>query len=245
MGDLEKNVKNAFDKDSFVEDSNKVWVVAKLLGIEEAGFYGGSDKNIVLAKTSRGDNKDQYVWVVLSKEEEMTKLVINESLVFIEGYMSTSYVFNSRAVSHTFIVPDNINRLEGEVELEKKDDFYLNYTMNNRVVLEGVIDKEPWREFIPPANNYVTRFSIKYKENGKSRSMYCTVWDTVNDVKDLSKGKKVKVIGSFNLLKKSRGLQVKDGYVTEVKKNKLDSYVIVVQRIELLDSGLVKIDEPE
>lgn len=226
---------NGFNKTDFETDKNKVFILGELLGIEEKGNFLGKEHVIVLVKTERDKNKALYVWTVLPDTIETRELISSGNKVFIEGRMGTSYNFNDRAVSHTFIVPDEISEVTEKIELDKKDEFYLNYTINNRVILEGTINTEPWREFIPPANNYVTRFSMEYENDGEKRSIYCTLWDTVNDIGKLKKDQIVKVVGSFNLLKKERGLVIENGIIVESRKNKLDSYVIVVQKIIILN----------
>lgn len=223
-----------------VEDyqyDNKVFVLGELLGVEESGLYNGIQQDLVLMKTERAGNKPLYVWIVLPKHEKTTALIKRKGKVFIEGFMTISYTFNNRAVSHTFIVPKKVDILTEEVEIEKSSDFYMNYTVNNRVILEGVVSGEPWREYIPPADNSVTRFLLEIKVGNKKRKIYCTMWDTVNDIEDFKVGMNVRVVGSYNMLKKERGLVIKDGIVVESKKNKLDSYVVVVQRIELIEDS--------
>lgn len=244
--DKEKYIKECFEREDIItQEKNKVYVLGTLLGVEEEGIFNGREHYIVLMKTEREKNKPLLVWVVFRKEQKTKDLILRGNKVFIEGYMATTYTFNSKAVTHTFIVPEKVYEIDKDIEIEKKRDFYLNYTVNNRVILEGRINIEPWREYIPPADNYVTRFSIDYEVKGKKRSMYCTVWDTVNDIEELKKGQRIRIVGSFNLLKKERGLKIENGVVVESRKNKLDSYVIVAQRIEILEDVEEKKEQEE
>lgn len=238
-------IDNVYITDKFNEEilcENKVLILGSILGIEEEGIFEGEKSYVVLIKTERSKNKALYIWVLFKDKELLDGLISKDGLIFIEGKMCNHYRFNEKAISHTFIVPDSITSVDDYVEIGKSDKFHLNFTVNNRVCLEGSIVSEPWREFIPPANNYVTRFLLKFNFNGEESSVYCTIWDTVNNLGTLKKDMKIRVIGSFSLLKKERGLLVEDGVVIESKKNKLDSYVIVVQHIELVDGELIKED---
>jgi hypothetical protein len=236
------NISLGFNRNEFELDKNKVYVLGELLGIEEDGEFLNKEHVIVLLKTEREKNKPLYVWVVFPNTNDTKDLIKKGNKVFIEGSMYTSYSFNDKAVSHTFIVPEEVSEVVEDFEIEKSNEFYLNFTVNNRVILEGKINNDPWREFIPPANNFVTRFSIEYECGKEVRSIYCTLWDTVNDVGDLKRDQLIKVVGSFNLLKKERGLKVVNGVVVEARKNKLDSYVIVVQKITLVGKE-VKVED--
>ena len=220
--------------------SNRVLLYGELLGVEETGVCNGVSSDIVLMRTERDRNKALYVWVALPSAMGIRERIGDGMYVYVEGFMETVYTFNDLAVSHTFVVPELFCEVDGLFELPTTDEFYLNYTMNNRVEIEGVVNKEPWREYIPPARNYVTRFSIEYEVRGRKRSIYCTMWDTVNEVGLIERGDRVSIVGSFSLLKKDRGLEYGDGVVTAVRKNKLDSYVIVVQRLERLGNSIVE-----
>ena len=107
--------------------------------------------------------------------------------------------------------------------------------MGNRVIIEGKILEGIWIEHIPTVNKDVTRFLMEIDVKGKKRNVYCSMWDTINNIEELKSGLEVRVIGSYAMLKKERGLVIKDGIVVESRKNKLDSYVVMVQKIELIN----------
>lgn len=222
-------------------ETNKVSLIGEFIGIEEDGFYNGKRSIVVLFKTNRDKNKSLYVWVGFENNNKNVNFILDNlnKTVYIEGYLNVTYTFNDKAVSHTFIIPEIIDILKEEEILEINNtnvsDFVTSYTVNNRVLLEGKIVGEVWKEFIEPVNNHVTRFQIEISINDKLRRIYCTVWDTVNDIEELKAGLNIRVIGSYTMLKKERGLIYKDGYVIESRKNKLDSYVVIVQKINLLD----------
>ena len=217
------------------DSSNRVVLYGEVLGVEESGDYMGVASDLVLVRTSRSSNKGMYVWVLVSREVGLSRLVGDGMYVYVEGYLNTVYTFNDLAISHTFVVPEVMCEYEGLMELPSDADFALNYTLNNRVELVGVVDREPWREYIPPVRNYVTRFSVEYEVEGRKRRVYCTVWDSVNELGELRKGDRLRLLGSFTMLKKERDLEYGDGVVTHARKNKLDSYVVIVQRMERLD----------
>lgn len=235
-----RKVREIFSRSDYSGETNYVSVFGQVLGIEERGVYGGREQTVVLMRTEREWNKAMYVWILMEDTATLRDRLVRGAYVLVEGKMATKYGFNKLAVSHTFILPDRVMEIVDEVsEMERHDEFYLNYTVNNRVVLEGTILNEPWREYIPPAKSYVTRFAFEYELYGKRRKIYCTVWDTVTGSGSLKKGDRIRVTGSFSLLKKERGLVIKDGVILEARKNKLDSYVIVVQRIESVSEPVV------
>lgn len=217
------------------DSSNRVVLYGEVLGVEEDGDYMGIPSDLVLVRTCRSRNKGMYVWVLVSKDVGIRDLVGDGMYVYVEGYLNTVYTFNDLAVSHTFVVPEVLCEYEGLFELPSASDFSLNYTLHNRVELVGVVDREPWREYIPPAKASVTRFSVEYEVEGRKRRVYCTVWDSVNDLGEIRKGDCLRLLGSFTMLKKERDLEYGDGVVTHSRKNKLDSYVVIVQSLELLD----------
>ena len=236
---------NVFDKITDLtlldNESNKVSLIGEFLGIEEEGLYNGKRSMVVLFKTNRDKNKPLYVWIGFEDNKTNTNFILDNlnKKVYIEGYLTVVPVFNDKAISHTFIVPEIIDILSDEevngINNVNVSDFVTSYTVNNRVVLEGKIVGEVWKEFIEPVNNHVTRFQIEIDVNNKKRRIYCTVWDTVKDNEEVKTGIEVRIVGSYTMLKKERGLYYKNGYIIESRKNKLDSYVVIVQKINLLN----------
>ena len=217
---------------------NKVLLIGELLGIEENGFYRGTAYNLVLMRTTRSQNKAHYVWILLPQTANYLHMIKEQPFVYIEGILTVSPTFNNKAISHTFITPTKMIPLEGTLDLEDVEDFALNYTRSNRVLLEGRVIGTPWKETIIPLNKSVTRFPMLINVNNTTRKIYCTIWDDVNPLESIEKGMKLSVLGSYTMLKKERNLEITDGYVSSSLKNKLDSYVVLIQQlIELPDEN--------
>lgn len=234
---MEKDlVLQKFNETNINNFKNKGLFYGEFLGQEEDGVFNNMEYTLVLMKTARDNNKPLFIWVALPKTRETKEFITKNTgkKVLVEGYICVTYNFNDKAVSHTFIVPEILEEVD-EVILDNHEDFYMSYTMGNRVIIEGKILEGIWIEHIPTVNKDVTRFLMEIDVKGKKRNVYCSMWDTINNIEELKSGLEVCVIGSYAMLKKERGLVIKDGIVVESRKNKLDSYVVMVQKIELIN----------
>lgn len=213
-------------------EPNKLILLGELLGIEESGFYRGNRYSLVLMRTVRAHNKPHYLWLILPENDETLRMVQENQVVYIEGHLIVTPSFNNRAISHTFVEPSTLLVVPENIGITEAEDFPLNYTLCNRVVLEGKVIGVPWKETIPPLNKSVTRFPMLIQVNNTIRKIYCTIWEDMNTIGPIENGMILRVLGSYTMLKKERNLTIKDGYVTNCLKNKLDSYVVLVQQLQ-------------
>lgn len=229
---------NKFKNIKELDDSNSISLYGKFLGVEEQGIYKNTEYFVVLMETYRNKQKPYYVWVLLDTNTIEAIKLHKDSRFYVEGNLNVSYTFNEKAITHTFVVPKEILKLEEStqpIEFPRNETFHENFTVGNRTIVEGKITDNIWKEGISGTDKEITKFQISTLIDNKVRKLYCSVFDN-NPVKDLIKeGAYVTLVGSFTMLKKERGLLIENFEVVESKKNKLDSYVIIVQHIDILD----------
>lgn len=212
---------------------NRIFALGTLLGVEEVGYHNGVEKFLVLMKTERYENKPQYLWVVLEKNDANFEMILQQKVMLIEGYVDNCTTFNNLARSHTFMVPEKMTETVNNKCLKGPAPFHLDYTVNNRTLTQGVIVGKPWKEEIPKIDQTVVRFKVEVVAEHLVKEIYVSIWEKRLKGKELKDGMNIQFIGSLNMLKKERELVIENGYVVSSKKNKLDSNLIVIQHLKL------------
>ena len=228
------NVEELIRDTNFENVQNKAMLVGDLIEIEETGIYAGIEQVIVLVETTRRGGKRHFALAVMPKCEDTDRLVENKARVFIEGYIATSFNFNSYMTKHQFVVPNRVVELEKNYEPRDMEDFYLNYTLLNRVVMQGVVHTNPSELYIEKTGLYIYKFKLRYMDvGGREKTVNCDMWETVNDLPDLRKDMNIRVVGGFEI-RNEKVLSMmgeKVGNSKDGNRGKETSYKILVQKI--------------
>lgn len=183
--------------------NNEAYIIGKIIKVEGEGIHGGVRQVIVCVEELRESEKKNHVLLLLPKCESTFKLIEKKSVIKAEGILTSSYTFNNNEKKHTYIVPSNVEVLDKEYKLEAEEEFYLNYTLYNRVIMRGKVCSEPTFRYIESVGKGLYRFKINYEgDGGKESNINCTLWETVNDINKLSKGDKIFIVGSFKITNK-------------------------------------------
>lgn len=225
--------KRLMDKD-FEGVSNRAYILGDIVRVEGRGVHRGIRQLLVLVKSCKKIGKKSYSLVVLPDCKETESKVKRNARIYAEGILEVSYTFNNDEVKHVFVQPEVVKEIEGDVGVEQDIDFYMNYTMYNRVVLNAVINTQPHKRRVKSSRAGLNKFKIKFKGGGgRYRTINCILWDTVNDLPELDVGMRVKVIGSLLVLNSD----IVDSNRTDdySGKNKRTTYTLIIQKVFDLD----------
>lgn len=231
MYDIDKMHRNNF-KDVY----NDAFIVGDIVGIEERGIHAGVEQLLVLVRTHRKGSKSHFVLVMLPDCSETLDLIDKKSRIIIQGKLDVSFTFNFENSKYVFINPSKITEVNRDFKMKELKEFYLNYTLYNRVILEGQIIGEPTRKFIKSSGVYLNKFKLKLKGmDGKNKTVNCTLWETVKDMVELRDGLNIKVVSS---------LSTNNSKIVGMEKNtpkvegtvNYNYYNLIVQKIYDLDN---------
>ena len=235
------NLQDMIDSD-FDGIYNNVFIVGDIVGVEGEGIYSGIRQKLVLIKTTRKGSKSHYVTVILPHCESTEKLIRNRTKVMITGKIDASFTFNTQNVKHMFIKPYGIKELPRDFSIEDTGEFYIDYTIYNRVILEGEVVGTPTKKLIKSSGLYLYKFKIKFLgEGNKYRTANCTLWETVKDNVNIKEGLNIRIISclsvnSDNII--SIDDSIKKGQDTNIENNSntfYNYYNLIVQKIYDLD----------
>ena len=222
------------DMQNLFETPNKAYIIGKILRLESKGVHDGVNQVLVCVEDLRESKKRNHALVLLPDCASTNELIEKNAIIHAEGILTASYTFNNLEKKHIFIVPNTVKELPEDFKLDPIDEFYLNYTLYNRVILRGVISSEPTTRYIDSVGRSLMRFKLNFLgDGGREKSINCTLWETVNDLSHIKKGDEVGIIASFNITNRytlSRERSEAENKETKETKD-YTSYNLLVQKI--------------
>lgn len=210
--------------------SNKSHVIGEITDLLGEGIHRGEEYYLVLVRAIKVEGRRNYVSVILPKEEEYKNLIDKKAIIYAEGAVVSSFNFNDNEVKHIYINPYKIEEVKEEFKVERENEFYVNYTLCNRVVLKGVVDNKSTVKYIESMGMNLTKFRLKSKSGA---TFNCTLWDTVKSIEDITEGLPVEIVGSMSVLTKDIVNRHRRKEARVESNEDRTTYNILVQKISI------------